>query len=133
MTTKRLLRPERLRRVPKQFSWVDHRLVRDEHLYGLSHQSQALYLFLLTVSDAQGLSYYSDSAIGRHLSLSASELQSARFGLCEADLIAYARPLYQILSLPTRSSLPLPKRHIRTPTQPSSFGDVLRQALGGEQ
>jgi len=29
---KHLLAPHRLRRVPSQFSWVDHRLVRQNHL-----------------------------------------------------------------------------------------------------
>ena len=32
MVHKRLLRPERLRAVPSQFSWLDHRLVRERHL-----------------------------------------------------------------------------------------------------
>jgi hypothetical protein len=32
MITKRLLCPDRLRRVPPQFSWIDQRLVRDGHL-----------------------------------------------------------------------------------------------------
>ena len=52
--------PERIRTPPKQFSWVDHRLVRDHYIDRCSHQSAALYLFLVTVADAQGLSYYSD-------------------------------------------------------------------------
>jgi hypothetical protein len=30
---KRVLCPQRLRRVPEQFSWIDHRLVRDRPLY----------------------------------------------------------------------------------------------------
>ena len=32
MIEKHLLCPERVRRVPPHFSWVDHRLVRDHHL-----------------------------------------------------------------------------------------------------
>jgi hypothetical protein len=42
---KRLLCPERLRQVPPQFSWVDHRLVRDRHIAGKSAEALALYLF----------------------------------------------------------------------------------------
>ena len=49
-----------LRRVPRQFSWVDQRLVRDHYIDQLSPQACALYLFLVTVADAQGLSYYAD-------------------------------------------------------------------------
>jgi hypothetical protein len=56
MVAKRILCSERLRRIPRQFSWLDHRLVRDKYLCGISHSSLALYLFLVTVSDADGLS-----------------------------------------------------------------------------
>src|SRR5258708_39216191 len=45
---------ERMRRVPVQFSWVDQRLVRDRHLDRLDAYAAALYLFLITVADAQG-------------------------------------------------------------------------------
>ena len=54
---------DRVRHVPRQFSWVDHRLVRDRHIESLTHPAAALYLFLLTVADYQGLSFYSDPAI----------------------------------------------------------------------
>ena len=55
MPTKIPIHPDRIRQVPKQFSWIDGRLVRDRHLDRCSHPAAALYLFLVTVSDAQGL------------------------------------------------------------------------------
>jgi hypothetical protein len=58
-----------LRKVPKQFSWVDQRLVREHYIDGLSHSACALYLFVLTVADAQGLSYYAESTLCRRLSM----------------------------------------------------------------
>ncbi len=60
MKSKPILRPERLRHVPRQFSWIDQRLVRDRHIQGRSPEALALYLFLCIVADAQGASYYSD-------------------------------------------------------------------------
>ena len=60
---KRVLCPQQLRKVPEQFSWIDHRLVRDRHIAGKSAEALALYLFLVTVADGQGLSYYSDAGI----------------------------------------------------------------------
>ena len=48
---KRVLRPQRLRRVPPQFSWVDHRLVRHRHIARCSHPALALYLLLVAVCD----------------------------------------------------------------------------------
>lgn len=94
-----VLCPERLRQVPPQFSWIDHRLVRDRHIVGRSAEALALYLFLLTVSDGRGLSYYSDNTIGRLLPLDGSALVRARQELLWARLIAYEKPLYQVLSL----------------------------------
>ena len=32
MTIKRVLCAERVRQIPAQFSWVDHRLVRERHI-----------------------------------------------------------------------------------------------------
>ena len=67
---KRLLISSRVRRPPRQFSWVDQRLVRDRHITRCDPEALALYLFLVTVADAQGLSFYADASIGRLLSLS---------------------------------------------------------------
>jgi hypothetical protein len=85
--------------VPSQFSWIDHRLVRDKHIAGRSIEALALYLFLVTVSDGQGLSYYSDAGIGQLLPLDGPTLARARQELIRARLIAYEKPLYQVLSL----------------------------------
>jgi hypothetical protein len=63
MINKHILRPDRLRQIPTSFSWVDHRLVRHEHLRHRGPVAWALYLFLVTVADAEGLSYYSDASI----------------------------------------------------------------------
>ena len=100
MTNKRVLCPERLRQLPAQFSWVDQRLVRDRHLARCEPPAAALYLFLVTVADAQGLSYYAEATLGRCLSLSAAGLCQARADLVMVGLIAYQRPLYQVLALP---------------------------------
>ena len=99
MTIKRVLCPERVRQIPPQFSWVDHRLVRDRHIERCDPPVAALYLFLVTVADAQGLSYYSDAALIRSLSMTTSRLSQARSDLMRIGLIAYQRPLYQVLSL----------------------------------
>ena len=105
MITKSVLCPERVRQIPAQFSWVDHRLVRERYIERCDPPAAALYLFLVTVADAQGLSYYSDAALVRSLSLTITQLSHARDDLNRAGLIAYQRPLYQVLALdsPPRS------------------------------
>lgn len=91
---------ERVRQVPAQFSWVDHRLVRDGFCQRCRPEELALYLLLVTVGDAEGLSYYSDRRMARLLSLPVEAVEAARKGLIRADLIAFRQPLYQVLELP---------------------------------
>jgi hypothetical protein len=106
MVVKRVLRAERLRRVPTQFSWIDQRLVRDRHLERCGLDAIGLYLVLVTVADAQGLSYYGEASLERLLSMPAPRLVAARAELIRLDLIAYERPLYQVLSLDTAAATP---------------------------
>ena len=122
--------PQRRRRVPPQFSWVDHRLVRDGHIEGRSVEALALYLFLVTVADADGLSWYSEAALCRVLSWAPPRLAQARAELREADLIAYRKPLYQVLDLsPTPAVAP---RTGRGPAgEPVAIGDILQGLLAG--
>jgi hypothetical protein len=96
---KQVLRPERLRLVPEQFSWVDQALVQWGLIDRCDARAAALYLFLVTVADAQGLSYYGAATLAKRLHLSEQELGGARHQLIELDLIAYQAPLYQVLSL----------------------------------
>ena len=125
MMKKHLIYPEKVRRVPKQFSWVDHRLVRDHLIEQCSHQALALYLFLITVGDQQGLSYYSDRSVGARLAMDFAVLLRSRDELIRAKLIAYRKPLYQVLSLeplkPIRSQL----------GEPLAVGQILKQLAGG--
>lgn len=121
--TKRVLNPERLRQVPPQFSWIDHRLVRDNYFVRCDHSAWTLYLFLTCVADAQGLSYYSDASLMRRLNLDGLGLSASRQQLVQAGLVAYEKPLYQVLSLePVASSRSGPIR----------VGELLRQVLGGQ-
>ena len=99
MVQKRVLCPQRRRRTPEQFSWVDHRLVRERRLEQCPAEAWALYLFLVTVGDAKGLSYYSDASVCARLPLDRERLARARDELIGADLIAFEPPLYQVLSL----------------------------------
>ena len=96
---KRPISLAKLRRVPPQFSWVDQRLVRDHSIDQLSPQASALYLFLVTVADAQGLSYDADPSLCQRFSLTGTELSQARQALITRGLVAYQRPLSQVLAL----------------------------------
>lgn len=126
MTHKHPIRP--VRTIPKQFSWVDHRLVRDHHLERCSHQAAALYLFLVTVADCQGLSYYSDTSIGQRLAMDHHTLKTARRNLLEVGLIAFERPLYQVLAL---DAVPRPSQVAARGGAPMTIGEILKQLAEG--
>lgn len=120
MICKYLPCPERLRQIPTQFSWVDHKLVRDAYIDDCHHQALALYLFLVTVADHQGISYYADKTIMKRLRLNETALKQARTVLCRQQLIAYQAPHYQILALPeTKTHSPQITEHI-TPSNQTS-------------
>jgi len=104
--------------VPEQFSWVDQALVQWGLIDRLDARSAALYLFLVTVADAQGLSYYGGATLANRLRLSESELVAARLQLIELYLIAYQAPLYQVLSLHEAAPHKPPCRPASTSTAP---------------
>ena len=129
---KRQLLPSRVRRIPGQFSWIDQRLVRDHYIERADCAALALYLFLLTVADAQGLSYYADASIGQRLALRPEQVAAARAGLVRAGLIAYEAPLYQVLALdPTPPAAPdgAPRSRARGSEALRSLREVLRESL----
>lgn len=117
--------PERIRKVPKQFSQLDHRLVRDHYIEHCSHQAAALYLFLVTVADAQGFSYYSDNSISQRLGMDADTLVRARRNLIQIGLVAYKKPLHQV------PALDIPRQTAKTDRRPASqlqsLGQILKQ------
>jgi hypothetical protein len=121
--------PQRQRRIPPQFSWIDHRLVRDGHVQGRSAEALALYLFLVTVADAEGRSWYSDAALCRHLSWDAEQVSGARTELQQAGLIAYREPVYQVLDLSPLVVSGASSSH--RGGEAVSVGEIFRHMLGG--
>ena len=130
--------------------------MRDRHIQGRSPEALALYLFLCTVADAQGASYYSDASAGRLLTFAPAQLRSARAELMAAGLITWRAPFYQVLSLdhlesgsgpaaaPVRAAAPQPDglrpaaapaaRPLEVPAPRSpggtrSIGDILRAMM----
>lgn len=119
--------PERVRKIPRQFSWLDHRLVGEHHIDRLSHPAAALYLFLVTVGDARGLSYYSDGILSGRLGMDENTLTKAREELTHRGLIAYKRPLYQILALDCyRQTVMMPAPR-NTTGEFQSLGTILKR------
>ena len=92
--------PQRILTMPRQFGPLDRRLVYEKHIRLMALEQIALYAFLVCVSDAQGLSFYSEERICRELSMSLNGLWGAREGLIDRGFLLYRRPIYQLLQLP---------------------------------
>lgn len=110
-----ILVPQRVRRVPPSFAWIDHRLRNEGFLERLCPEDLGLYLFLTLAADRSGLSCWRLDRIERTLPcFDRHALWDARQRLCQLDLIAYrpwrredADGCYQVLSL-ERPRDPLP-------------------------
>jgi hypothetical protein len=119
---KQLIVPDRVRRPPSDgWSWIDRRFFRE---YGdrLERDAILLYVFLISVGDKDGLSYYGDNRIADILHMTEVAVVRARDELQFQDLLAYQFPLYQVLALPQ----PQCRTSASTPT---AIGDIMRQVL----
>ena len=100
MQIKKILDPHRLRRTGGSFGFIPHRFLREGFLSSLEKDELALYVFLALAADREGLSFYGDKKIRDVLNLTPTELQDARDGLVQRDLLRYEEPFYQLLDLP---------------------------------
>lgn len=134
LSSKQPICVERLRVVPTQFSWVDHRLVRDGHLARIDVAAAALYLFLVTVADGRGLSWYGDASTARRLAIDTVRVQQARASLVRAGLVAYSQGVYQVLALESPSVLAVPHPDcVARPPSPSPAPSPLPSPISSKQ
>ncbi|TET54860.1 MAG: hypothetical protein E3J54_01315 [Actinobacteria bacterium] len=102
MIKKKILDPNRIRRIDGGFSFIPHRFLFDGFLASLKQKELLLYLFLIIAADRNGLSYYSYDAICTLLQLNIDQYMQARNGLIEKELIAFDGTLFQVLNLPPK-------------------------------
>jgi len=114
--------PGRVRKVPKSFSWIDHRLVSDGHIERCSHAAGILYLFLVCVGDDKGISYYGDQTLMKKLSIEPDTFENTRADLIRMGLVAWQKPLYQVLSLKPFG------QDLRTGSL-MGLGDIIKKAI----
>lgn len=125
MIKKKVLNPKRVRKIKGGFSFIPHRFILDGFLAALGQKELLLYLFLVIVSDRNGISFYSYDAICTLLCLDLDEYIASRDSLIEKDLIAFDGTLFQVLSLPHSPPVPQKKEH-RAP-----LGKLIQQAVKG--
>lgn len=105
MITKKVINPDRVRKISGSFAFIEHRFLRAGFWTALSHHQLLLYLFLVLVADRNGLSYYSYDKICTMLKISVDDYIPARDALIQKDLIAFDGSLFQVFSLPKKPSV----------------------------
>jgi hypothetical protein len=109
MIKKKVLNPERIRRIDGGFSFIPHRFLLEGFLASLDQKDLLLYLFLVVASDRNGLSFYSYDTICTLLELNLDEYIASRDSLVKKELIDFDGTLFQVLDLPQKQ----PDRHKR--------------------
>ncbi len=109
MFTKTVIVPQRRRQLVPPFAWVDRRFLFDGYLSRLSPKENLLYFFLVVAADRDGLSFYSYDRICQLLKLSVDDYIQARDGLIEKQLIAFDGCQFQVLALPRREIIKIPR------------------------
>src|SRR5262249_40690649 len=128
--------PERIRKITGSFAFIEHRFLRDGFWSSLSQHELLLYVFFVLVADRNGLSYYSFDKICSLLQLSLDDYLLARNALLKKDLIAFAGPLFQALSLPPtpvpQSADPLHSAQQMAQADPATIRQIIRNSLGAD-
>jgi len=89
-------RPQNIRKIKSSFAWIDHRLIRNGFFEIMTHQDIALYLFLVLVTDKNGVSFYRKEKICNAVSLDYNQFEIARDRLVDMKLIVFEG--YSVLS-----------------------------------
>lgn len=133
MIEKRILCPQRVRKIEGSFAFVEHRFLRDGFWVSLSRDELLLYLLLVMAADRAGLSYYGYDKLCTLLSLPVDEYIVARNALIDKDLIAFDGRLFQVLSLPQQPAR-VSARLLHSPEDmaerdPATVHKIIRDAL----
>jgi hypothetical protein len=100
MMKKKVLQPDRIRRINGSFAFIEHRFLRDGFFESLTPNELLLYLFLTLVANKDGISWYPYDKICGILKWILDEYLDARNGLICKNLIAFNGHVFQVLDLP---------------------------------
>jgi hypothetical protein len=132
MITKKVLDPNRIRRIDGGFSFIPHRFLTGGFLASLHQKEILLYFFLILVSDRFGLSFYAYDAICSFLQITVDQYIEARDSLIRKDLIAFDGTLFQVLDLPESPQQSSPMKAalaVDRPPQRRQIATLIQQSL----
>jgi len=98
----KIIRVDRIRKINGSFAYIEHRFLKDGFFENLNFHERTLYLFLVLVSNRNGISWYSYDRICALTGLTLGQYIEARNSLISRDLIDFNGREFQVLSLPEK-------------------------------
>jgi hypothetical protein len=102
MINKKILNPDRIRRIRGGFSFIPHRFLTDGFLASLDPHELLLYFFLVMAGDRNGISFYSYDKTCTLLQITLDRYIIARDNLIDKELIDFDGTFFQVLDLPEK-------------------------------
>jgi hypothetical protein len=129
--------PNRVRKVPEGFGWLDHRLLREGWLEQMTAGEITVYAFLVLAADRHGVSSYRREKIARVLGMDIAEVARALGMLMKRDMVAF-KPFsrvspdgfHQVLEVP-RCAVGRAEEKRRTGGTPEAIGSIMGNLLKG--
>lgn len=128
------LEPRHIRYPKGAYGWVELRFITEGHLQALDPSSALTYLFLCTVGNREGVSFWSRSRMARTLSLSLGTVDAALQVLAGVGLIAATERIAQVLPVPVRGAVqPAPQTTTPPPTAVFPLSPQAQRDLSEEE
>lgn len=116
------LEPRRVRRPRGAYGWVELRAITQGHMEKVGSAAALTYLFLCSVGDTAGLSFWSRERMSRVLGLAAEVIEESLDKLVAADLIARQGQVIQVLPIPGATAPVVGPAHRPSPRSAISAG-----------
>lgn len=135
MIAKRLLAPERVRKITGSFAFIEHRFLQEGFWLNLDKDELLLYFFLVLAGDRHGISFYGYDKICSTLAITVDDYILARDSLINKDLLAFDGTFFQVLSLPGQphqNSRLLSNKEEMGRHDPATVATIIRKSLEGK-
>lgn len=133
--SKKILDPNRIKKIRGSFAAFEHRFLREGFFESLNDRERTLYFFLGLAADRNGVSWYGYDKICCIMGCLLDEYIDARNSLIDKGLIAFDGYVFQVLDLPEKPVIEQ-RQILKTDKDmekhdPATISNMIGMALGG--